>query len=237
MNEGIIGNRITSCQLDFDIMGKQIIGYLVQSSLDDLMHLSEQELALWYREKQHRAFGMDWLAGRLAAKLSIYQWMSLQGIYLPSLSIITIENNKYGVPHIVNDPIQDRYSLSISHSWGRGIAFCTDVFMGIGCDLEVIKKRNDLRRFFLSSTEQIRWNQHYLADQIELIQTIAWAAKEATIKCLYDAKVVSNINVTDVIIYPTANNSSSFGFTYKHFSGEGTWVIQDSQVITLVAIF
>lgn len=232
-----VRNGIMSWQKVFEISGVRVTGFLVQGSLENLIHLSEQELIIWTGEKQYRRFGLDWISGRLAAKLSALHWMNSYGSNLIDLSTISIINDTHGVPYIVNDGIQTSHSMSISHSCGFGLAFYSSLFKGIGCDLEMVKKRNKkLTRFYLTSTEGMLWNQHDLANQIDVIQTLTWSIKEATIKCLYASKVVSDVNVQDILIYPISANASNFRFKYHQYCGEGSWAFRDLQILTLAVM-
>lgn len=214
-----------------------IVGYMVQGCLEFVHHLSEEELKVWNNEKKYRAFNVDWLAGRAAAKLAVQKFFYNRGVKFTSLSSITINNNQYGAPYVSDCPVKCKnLLLTISHSFGCGVAFCTDSCLAIGCDIEVIKKRNKIMRYFLSPYEQKCWNEHFLSNQYEIVQTIAWAAKEASIKCIYNALIIPDIEVTQIEVIPTTRESFGFRFSFRHIQGEGIWTIHDKYILTLAKV-
>ena len=128
-------------------------------------------------EKRRR----EWLAARLAAKRLVGWCLQQEGIYLKP-NQIQILNREDGAPKIVLEggKSYDRYSLSLSHSRGTGVAAVAPPGYLVGVDLEAIEPRD--ASFLSIMAHDDEWSDSMDSDFAE--QTRLWTLKEAVAKLL-----------------------------------------------------
>lgn len=123
----------------------------------------------------------EWLAARLAAKRLLGWCLQQEGIYLKGRQI-QILNREDGAPRVVLEggKICDRYSLSLSHSRGTGVAAVAPPGHRVGVDLEAIEPR--AASFLSLMAHDDEWHESMDGDLAE--QTRLWTLKEAVSKLL-----------------------------------------------------
>lgn len=225
--------------LESSFLGDQIIGYVVQASLEDLRYLSANELNTWNTEKQYRRFRMDWLSGRIAAKLVARDLLAQYDSKTRSLETIIIGNDEEGRPYtsfIESEP----FLISISHSNSTGLALGSTLSRGLGCDIELIKDRSpDFRQRFLSNYEQDLWNSLYENEKYsrDIINTAAWSSKEASIKCLKSTKRINDLLVLDLQVEPCENGNPAYNFLYAGNQGRGIWRVYEDYIMSVAVLY
>lgn len=203
----------------------EIVVTVVKATIESLPILSEREMLVWNDEKQFRRIKMDWLSGRISAKVA------LQQLYPKNISLKSIEiyNDITGIPYSDLNSIV----FSISHSYGYGLCTAIDKsFTAIGCDIEKIKIREFLYlKQFVTQEELSNWKNKGLP--YSSLKTLLWTIKEASIKCLSMAKITPE---TPKRVISEPIDSSSFFFRYDNYSGIGIWFIMEGMCVAICTI-
>jgi phosphopantetheinyl transferase len=156
---------------------------------DDLLEfwLSPRERAQldgFQSDKRRR----DWLAGRLAAKALLIEYLQYQGEGDRKPAEIEVAYGPHGEPqaHVLGERLGD-IALSIAHSGGRGFAGLSEVSTEgvIGVDLERLRPvRPDVIERFLSAEEREALSARFPGERASEGIILFWALKEAALKAL-----------------------------------------------------
>ncbi|MCS7197999.1 MAG: 4'-phosphopantetheinyl transferase superfamily protein [Candidatus Bipolaricaulota bacterium] len=120
----------------------------------------------------------DWLAGRLAAKKLIQDYLLEQAGVRLNLAQIEITHDKHKAPGVTS-PLT--LPISIAHSAGHGFAALV-THGSIGVDLQEIRPvRPDLAKRVLSEHERKQLTHFFAERELEGL-LVFWALKEAAIK-------------------------------------------------------
>jgi phosphopantetheinyl transferase len=218
------------------VSDKDLYCYVVRASSEDLKSLSPSEIHIWNNEKKYRRFGMDWLSGRIAAKLTVKELLERDREQRMSLDSLIVENDSKGAPFISlesSEPI----IISIAHSNGVGVAIGSKLIVGLGCDIEIIKNRSpDIYMHYLSNPEQALWRMLESEYNEEILNTAAWASKESAIKCIGSTNLVNDLSLKNLFTQPCQNDSQNFLFSYQNLHGKGTWLIYDNYIISVAIL-
>ena len=167
-------------------MGHMQIFYLTQDFVQvpsDGSWLAESE--------QARVTGMrfpkrrnDWLLGRWTAKCAIRVFLAQEGKSAPEFADLEIRSAPDGAPEAFNSGVPAQVSIAISHSGGRGFCLVGPPGQALGCDIELIERRNlEFIRDYLADEEQTVV-EDAPSDMQPLRATLMWSAKESALKCL-----------------------------------------------------
>lgn len=211
-------------------------GYLVRASLCSISDLSDVERRTWDDEKQFRRFRLDWLSGRIAAKKAVQSILPELNRKSMSPSQITIKNEGHGSPYASS--LRKRCAITIAHSNTWGLAFGIPYRSGIGCDLENVKPRlSEQLKYFLSSVEITLWDHLLYKTPMEMVYAAAWAAKEASIKCVCSHMGSTDFELSDLIVCPDFSREGYFRFDLGELSGTGRWTaLNDLNMIVALAV-
>ena len=188
----------------------------------------------------------DWLLGRWTAKrlLQTVIW-ERNGTSLP-LDLITITNDKDGVP-AYRLPMDDRnFSISISHSHGRAfVAAIEKPDAPIGADLERIAARPEgFVETYFTTEEQTAVLQCASEELQHTLTTAIWSAKEAALKALHLGLSVDTLAVCCLIEPIVQLPPDWLPFAVVCDNGRlpqpapplmGWWRVEDEFVLTVVA--
>ncbi len=125
----------------------------------------------------------DWLAGRLAAKKLIQQYLLERAGLELALSQIEIINDEHGTPclNLKHLGVGEEYGISLAHSAGYGLAGLS-LHGPIGVDLQQIRPvRPDLAERVLTEHERAQLTDRFAEHELEGV-LVFWALKEAAIK-------------------------------------------------------
>lgn len=159
---------------------------------DDLLELwlSPRERARLdgFRSDKRRR---DWLAGRLAAKALLIEYLQDRGEGDRRPAEIEIAYGPRGEPQAyVRGERLGEIALSIAHSGGRGFAGLSEASQEgrIGVDLERLRPvRPDLIKRFLSAEERKALTSRFPGERASEGIVLFWALKEAAFKALRPA--------------------------------------------------
>lgn len=166
---------------------------------------ADQALSAWltpaelsyFQKMKAESRRRDWLAGRLAAKRAIQQFLESYGTGIP-FTQIEIINDAFGAPaarllpnHLPpfpgreegNSPLRfgEGLTISISHSEGHGLAGLSEKSC-IGVDLQKIRVVGPrLMECVLSERERDQLANHFAKSHNEGL-IVFWAVKEAAVK-------------------------------------------------------
>jgi 4'-phosphopantetheinyl transferase len=158
------------------------ISYLIQvqsqiPSDDDWLSAEEKKIAWGFRFPKRKN---DWLLGRWTAKRSV---IAYQKNKYPVISQLEIRAAEDGAPEAFYQGMPASVSLSISHSQDRALCAAGPEGVGVGCDLEWIEKRETNFAGDYFTPEEIALVSQ-APEKGELVETLIWSAKEATLKIL-----------------------------------------------------
>ena len=224
----------THTELPTPARANEMGGYLTEE---------EEQRFLTLRTEKRRD---DWLLGRWTAKrlLQTVIW-ERNGTSLP-LDLITITNDKDGVPEY-RLPMEDRnFSISISHSHGRAfVAAIEKSDAPIGADLEQIEARPDgFIETYFTSEEQTAVLQCTTEELQNMLTTAIWSAKEAALKALHLGLSVDTLAVSCMIEPIVQLPHDWLPFAVVCDNGRlpepapaltGWWRVEDGFVLTVVA--
>jgi 4'-phosphopantetheinyl transferase len=123
----------------------------------------------------------DWRLGRWTAKQSIRSYLFEKDISFSSLEIRVIDS---GAPEAFLDNAPVNLSISISHSNNRSFCAIGPPGYAIGCDLELLEKRDALIVADYFTPEEIALCGRASEAESVLIVNLIWSAKESVLKIL-----------------------------------------------------
>ncbi len=142
----------------------------------------------------------DWLAGRLAAKQLLQEYLSKTQKISPELNQIEIYNENSGAVSLrVASTIVDLSDLNISiaHSQGHGVCALAHTRQQgwVGVDLQEIRPiAPNMQKRFLNEKELVHFRDLSVNDSIENL-ILYWALKEAAFKSLRNTHFLKDFNV------------------------------------------
>jgi phosphopantetheinyl transferase len=120
----------------------------------------------------------DFLAGRVALKNALKQYLSKNKIDLLNLGEINIKNFESGQPYIES---YENLHCSISHSYGLGIGAVAP--FRIGVDIEKIRPHKDSLATYIAEDKELDLVQDFFHSHTDKI-TLVWTIKESVMKAL-----------------------------------------------------
>ena len=172
--------------------------WLVQGLADvapdeDWMAPGERETCAGFRSAKRSS---DWRVGRWTAKQALTRLSAGDAAVRDSLTEIVVGTKGNGAAccAIHGSPVP--WSISISHSHGRGLCVIAPRGVMVGCDLERVEPRiAAFSREWFTCAEQ---NEIARAspDERDLLVTLFWSAKESALKALGVGLTISTHAVT-----------------------------------------
>jgi len=124
----------------------------------------------------------DWKLGRWTAKKAVCAfWHKKEDAVLSSMEIRAAED---GSPVLFCNQQSENLSLSLSHSWDKGLCVIGPGDFALGCDLEFIEGRDEkfIEDYF--TREEIELIQRCGDEKKPLAANLIWSAKESVLKVL-----------------------------------------------------
>jgi 4'-phosphopantetheinyl transferase len=144
---------------------------------DDWLSDNERNVLAGLRFAKRRS---DWRLGRWTVKQAIRA-------YLPedfSLSSLEIRAAADGAPEAFRDNAPGKVSISVSHSNNRSLCAVGPHDYAIGCDLEILEKREESIVTDYFTPEEISLCEKAPEPENALIINLIWSAKESVLKIL-----------------------------------------------------
>lgn len=146
----------------------------------------------------------EWTLGRITAKRLLRA--CIPELANVELSRLTIANQPTGAPYATLDGNPMALQLSISHRQGTAAAAVTaHPGISLGIDLEWVEERDASFYFDFFTPVELSWMKGCPANQIGLIGTVIWSAKESMLKALGQGL---RLDTRSVEILRIANNVS-----------------------------
>lgn len=193
--------------------------------------LSAQELAvldkLQIPKRRH-----DWRLGRWTAKCTVANCLGL-GDDLAGIEIVAADD---GAPEVFLNGAAAGISVSISHSNGIGFCVASQEVAAVGCDIERIERRSDEFIADYFTDEEAALCQAAPPEQLALLSTLIWSAKESVLKVL---RAGLRLDTRSIAIKLDTGESGSgwHRLTVRHIDDarhfEGMWCVQQGFVLTI----
>ena len=126
----------------------------------------------------------DWRLGRWTAKCSVAAVLGLPGT-VSSLSKIEIFPSRSGAPLVFVGGAPAHFAISLSHRCGTAICALGAASSHIGCDVELVEKRDAAFASDYFAADEISRLSDAPEEKRELIITLLWSAKESALKALH----------------------------------------------------
>jgi acyl transferase domain-containing protein/phosphopantetheinyl transferase (holo-ACP synthase) len=149
--------------------------------------LSEREREHWCEMMESRGARRNWLAGRVAAKDAIrvaVKESTGESLFPADIEVLNDSAGKPYVQYLVADKRLPKFSLSLAHTYGTGVAIAVDAgeTTGIGIDAEYLR---DLEPGFGESAflqEERQWIDRLPPENRNAAMIESWCVKEAAAK-------------------------------------------------------
>lgn len=192
-----------------------------------------EELAALSNLKRRR----DWQLGRWTAKRLLGEVLDVP-LSLGSLARIGVRRAPDGAPEPLLDGCPLGWTLSISHSEGRGLAAVAEHPVALGCDLERVRplRPATIDTFF---TPEERGLLDTLGEvQRPIFSTLVWSAKESALKALRQGLRLDTRTVS--VSFGSPDNGEGWGPLAVRYTGtggtlRGWWRPLDDWLVTVIA--
>ncbi len=195
--------------------------------------VEREELSGLWNLKRRR----DWQLGRWTAKRLLGEVLRVPASP-GSLARIGVRRAPDGAPEALFDGRPLKWTLSISHSEGRGLAAVAEQPAALGCDLERVRLLRPATVDTFFTPEEQGLLDTVGEDQRPMFSTLVWSAKESALKALRQGLRLDTRTVS--VSFVPRDDGGVWGPLAVRYTGRGRtlrgwWRSLDGWVVTVVA--
>lgn len=174
----------------------------------------------------------EWRLGRWTGKRAVAAYLAQP----PDLTQIEIRSGASGAPELFVWGRAAPLSISLSHRAGRALCALGDSSAALGCDLELVERRENSFVADYFTPEEQAVIAHALPSRRDHLATLFWSAKESVLKALQCGLRSSTQSVSVSLLDPVRASSGWNRYSARTSEGGlfgGWWFESDGFVRTL----